>query len=96
MFSPSVPLPQSSTTQGSVPQRPQLLPGVGVPHDDTGVIRSGDEERRVRREVAGDHAALVALQPPDEGVGPHAPQQRLRDTAGAETVSIPEEKHLRV
>lgn len=64
----------------SIPQRPELLPGVGVPHDDTGVVGSGDKERRVRGEVTGHHTALVALQPPDEGVGSHAPQQCLRDT----------------
>lgn len=29
----------------SVPQRPQLLPRVGVPHDDAGVVGGGDEER---------------------------------------------------
>lgn len=61
-----------------VPQCPELLPGVGVPHDDTGVVGSGDEESRVWGEVTGHHAALVALQPPDECVGSHAPQQRLQ------------------
>lgn len=45
MFSLSVSLPWSPTTSGSVPQRPQLLPGIGVPHDDAGIIRSGDKER---------------------------------------------------
>lgn len=72
--------PPSTVPPGPIPQRPQLLPGVGVPHDDTGVIGGGDKEGRVRREVARHHTALVPLQPPDEGVGSHAPQQRLRDT----------------
>lgn len=66
-----------------VMKRPQPLASVGVPHNHTGVIRSCDEQGRVRREVTGDDTALVAFQLPDQCVGPHAPQEdRLLASCG--------------
>ncbi len=44
-----------------------------VPHDDTGVVGGCGQQGPVRRELAGHHVVMMALQLTDQSVLIHVP-----------------------
>lgn len=56
-----------------VPQLEQNSGCMRVPHYNTGVVGSGGQQGPVRRELAGHHVIMMALQLSDQSVLIHVP-----------------------